>query len=63
MEPGYPRSVSKDFGGLSGRIVAALSVPANRKRPEIVYFFKKGEGSDHDSEQYTLTPHFASAPS
>ncbi|XP_053503682.1 proteoglycan 4a [Ictalurus furcatus] len=42
MEPGYPRSVSKDFGGLSGSIVAALSVPATRNRPEMVYFFKKG---------------------
>ncbi|MCI4386074.1 hypothetical protein PGIGA_G00057870 [Pangasianodon gigas] len=42
MEPGYPRSVSKDFGGLSGRIVAALSIPATRNRPETVYFFKKG---------------------
>ncbi|XP_030630582.1 proteoglycan 4a [Chanos chanos] len=42
MEPGYPRSVSVDFGGLTGQITAALSVPATRKRPESVYFFKKG---------------------
>ncbi|KAM9468932.1 proteoglycan 4a [Clarias gariepinus] len=42
MEPGYPRSVAKDFGGLSGTIVAALPVPATRNRPETVYFFKKG---------------------
>lgn len=51
MEPGYPRSVSKDFGGLSGGIVAALPVPASRNRPETVYFFKKGDGSDHDKEK------------
>lgn len=42
MEPESPRSVSKDFGGLTGEITAALSIPATRKRPEIVYFFKKG---------------------
>lgn len=41
-EPGYPRSVSKDFAGLSGNIVAALSVPATRNKPELVYFFRKG---------------------
>ncbi|XP_046718386.1 proteoglycan 4a [Silurus meridionalis] len=42
MESGYPRSVSKDFGGLSGSIVAALPIPATRNRPETIYFFKKG---------------------
>ncbi|KAL6471595.1 hypothetical protein MHYP_G00202450 [Metynnis hypsauchen] len=42
MEPGYPRSLSQDFDGLSGEISAALSVPATRKRPEAIYFFKKG---------------------
>ncbi|XP_016133932.1 proteoglycan 4-like isoform X2 [Sinocyclocheilus grahami] len=42
VEPGYPRSVSQDFGGLTGEITAALPVPATRKRPESVYFFKKG---------------------
>ncbi|NP_997918.2 proteoglycan 4a isoform X1 [Danio rerio] len=42
LESGYPRSVSQDFGGLSGDITAALPVPATRKRPESVYFFKKG---------------------
>lgn len=41
-EPGYPRSVSQDFGGLTGEITAALPVPATRKKPESVYFFKKG---------------------
>ncbi|XP_051556380.1 proteoglycan 4-like isoform X2 [Myxocyprinus asiaticus] len=42
MELGYPRSVSRDFGGLTGEITAALPIPATRKRPEAVYFFKKG---------------------
>ncbi|XP_026882703.2 proteoglycan 4a [Electrophorus electricus] len=42
MEPGYPRSLSNDFGGLSGEISAALPVPSSRKRPEVIYFFKKG---------------------
>ncbi|KAK3560917.1 hypothetical protein QTP86_022910, partial [Hemibagrus guttatus] len=41
-EPGYPRSVSKDFRGLSGKLVAALSVPATRNKPETIYFFRKG---------------------
>lgn len=50
-EPGYPRSVSKDFGGLSGKITAALSFPATKKAPEAVYFFKEGEASDHDSNK------------
>ncbi|KTG01847.1 hypothetical protein cypCar_00012661, partial [Cyprinus carpio] len=42
VEPGYPRSVSQDFGGLTGEITAALPIPATRKRPDSVYFFKKG---------------------
>ncbi|XP_036453621.1 proteoglycan 4a [Colossoma macropomum] len=42
MEPGYPRSLSQDFDGLFGEISAALTVPATRKRPEAIYFFKKG---------------------
>ncbi|KAA0719099.1 Proteoglycan 4 [Triplophysa tibetana] len=42
MDPESPKSVSKGFGGLTGEITAALSIPATRKRPEIVYFFKKG---------------------
>ncbi|XP_026062253.1 proteoglycan 4a [Carassius auratus] len=42
VESGYPRSVSQDFGGLTGEITAALPIPAARKRPESVYFFKKG---------------------
>ncbi|CAM4593839.1 unnamed protein product [Leuciscus chuanchicus] len=41
-EPGYPRSVSQDFGGLTGEITAALAIPATKKRPESVFFFKKG---------------------
>ncbi|KAK2831628.1 hypothetical protein Q7C36_016714 [Tachysurus vachellii] len=41
-DPGYPRSVSKDFGGLSGKVVAALSVPATKNKPETIYFFRKG---------------------
>ncbi|XP_057188888.1 proteoglycan 4a [Triplophysa rosa] len=42
MDPESPRSVSRGFGGLTGEITAALSIPATRKRPEMVYFFKKG---------------------
>ncbi|CAB1317665.1 unnamed protein product, partial [Coregonus sp. 'balchen'] len=42
MEPGYPKSVASGFDGLTGTITAALSVPATRRRPESVYFFKKG---------------------
>ncbi|TSN03386.1 Proteoglycan 4 [Bagarius yarrelli] len=44
-EPGYPRSVSKDFAGISGNIDAALSVPATRNKPETLYFFRKGGGT------------------
>ncbi|XP_050989689.1 proteoglycan 4a [Labeo rohita] len=42
VAPGYPRSVSQDFGGLTGEITAALPIPATRKKPESVFFFKKG---------------------
>ncbi|XP_038820059.1 proteoglycan 4-like [Salvelinus namaycush] len=42
MEPGYPKSVASSFDGLTGTITAALSVPATWRRPESVYFFKKG---------------------
>ncbi|CDQ88766.1 unnamed protein product [Oncorhynchus mykiss] len=41
MEPGYPKSVASGFHGLTGTITAALPVPATRRRPESVYFFKK----------------------
>uniref|UniRef100_A0A3B3T6B3 Proteoglycan 4a n=1 Tax=Paramormyrops kingsleyae TaxID=1676925 RepID=A0A3B3T6B3_9TELE len=42
MDPGYPKTLSVEFNGLSGKITAALSVPATRRRPESIYFFKKG---------------------
>nr|XP_015210531.1 PREDICTED: proteoglycan 4 [Lepisosteus oculatus] len=42
MDRGYPKLISKGFGGMSGRITAALSVPAFGKRREAVYFFKRG---------------------
>ncbi|KAJ8357188.1 hypothetical protein SKAU_G00199820 [Synaphobranchus kaupii] len=42
MDPGYPKTIFVGFHGLSGSITAALSMPANRRRPESVYFFKKG---------------------
>ncbi|XP_066548648.1 proteoglycan 4b [Amia ocellicauda] len=42
MDPGYPKLVSIGFGGMSGTISAALSVPAFRRRRETVYFFKRG---------------------
>uniref|UniRef100_A0A4W5MM10 Proteoglycan 4a n=1 Tax=Hucho hucho TaxID=62062 RepID=A0A4W5MM10_9TELE len=42
IEPGYPKSVASGFHGLTGTITAALPVPATRRRPESVYFFKKG---------------------
>ncbi|XP_048845952.1 proteoglycan 4a [Brienomyrus brachyistius] len=41
MDPGYPKTLSVEFNGLSGKITAALSVPATRRRPESIYFFKK----------------------
>nr|XP_020748361.1 proteoglycan 4 isoform X4 [Odocoileus virginianus texanus] len=48
-DAGYPKLISKGFGGLSGKIVAALSIAQYKNRPESVYFFKRG-GS---VQQYT----------
>ncbi|KAG7487547.1 hypothetical protein MATL_G00024820 [Megalops atlanticus] len=42
MDPNYPKTISKGFDGLAGKITAALSVPATRRRRESVYFFKRG---------------------
>lgn len=42
MDAGYPKPIIKGFGGLNGRITAALSVAKHKNRPESVYFFKKG---------------------
>uniref|UniRef100_A0A8C3HQB0 SMB domain-containing protein n=1 Tax=Chrysemys picta bellii TaxID=8478 RepID=A0A8C3HQB0_CHRPI len=39
---GYPKQIAKGFAGLSGKIVAVLSVAQHNKRPESVYFFKRG---------------------
>lgn len=41
-DAGYPKLISKGFGGLNGKIVAALSVAKYKNRPESVYFFKRG---------------------
>ncbi|XP_030881364.1 proteoglycan 4 isoform X9 [Leptonychotes weddellii] len=41
-DPGYPKQIVKGFGGLNGKIVAALSVAKYKNRPESVYFFKRG---------------------
>uniref|UniRef100_A0A8D2B377 SMB domain-containing protein n=1 Tax=Sciurus vulgaris TaxID=55149 RepID=A0A8D2B377_SCIVU len=41
-DPGYPKQIVKGFGGLTGKIVAALSVAKYQDRPESVYFFKRG---------------------
>ncbi|XP_035990804.1 proteoglycan 4a [Fundulus heteroclitus] len=43
MEPGYPKPLSSEFPGLTGRISAALVVPASRSTPETVFFFKTGD--------------------
>lgn len=48
-DPGYPKQIVKGFGGLNGKIVAALSVARYKTRPESVYFFKRGGGI----QQYT----------
>ncbi|KAB1258934.1 Proteoglycan 4 [Camelus dromedarius] len=48
-DAGYPKLISKGFGGLHGKIVAALSIAKYKSRPESVYFFKRG-GS---IQQYT----------
>lgn len=42
QDPGYPKQIVKGFGGLTGKIVAALSIPKYKDRPEAVYFFKRG---------------------
>uniref|UniRef100_G3WRA3 SMB domain-containing protein n=1 Tax=Sarcophilus harrisii TaxID=9305 RepID=G3WRA3_SARHA len=41
-DPGYPKPIAKGFGGLNGKIVAALSIAKYKNRPESVYFFKRG---------------------
>ncbi|XP_032249114.1 proteoglycan 4 [Phoca vitulina] len=43
-DPGYPKQIVKGFGGLNGKIVAALSIAKYKNRPESVYFFKRGGG-------------------
>uniref|UniRef100_G3UFP8 Proteoglycan 4 n=1 Tax=Loxodonta africana TaxID=9785 RepID=G3UFP8_LOXAF len=48
-DAGYPKQIVKGFGGLNGKIVAALSIARYKNRPESVYFFKRG-GS---VQQYT----------
>uniref|UniRef100_A0A674ARF9 Proteoglycan 4a n=1 Tax=Salmo trutta TaxID=8032 RepID=A0A674ARF9_SALTR len=55
MEPGYPKSVASGFHGLTGTITAALPVPATRRRPESVYFFKKGKGELEDYHYLTYS--------
>ncbi|XP_064188206.1 proteoglycan 4b isoform X1 [Anguilla rostrata] len=42
MDQGYPKPISAGFDKLAGKVTAALSVPATRKRRESVYFFKTG---------------------
>ncbi|XP_041127248.1 proteoglycan 4-like isoform X2 [Polyodon spathula] len=42
MDPGYPKLISSGFGGIKGKITAALSISSTRIRPESVYFFKQG---------------------
>nr|XP_048286971.1 proteoglycan 4 isoform X3 [Myodes glareolus] len=49
QDAGYPKQIVKGFGGLTGKIVAALSIAKHQDRPESVYFFKRG-GS---VQQYT----------
>ncbi|KAH1166147.1 hypothetical protein KIL84_015319 [Mauremys mutica] len=44
---GYPKQIAKGFAGLSGKIVAVLSVAQHNKRPESVYFFKRGGSVQH----------------
>uniref|UniRef100_A0A8C8ZS61 SMB domain-containing protein n=1 Tax=Prolemur simus TaxID=1328070 RepID=A0A8C8ZS61_PROSS len=41
-DAGYPKQIVKGFGGLNGKIVAALSISKYKNRPESVYFFKRG---------------------
>lgn len=42
QDAGYPKQIAKGFGGLNGKIVAALSIAKYKDRPESVYFFKRG---------------------
>ncbi|XP_061093865.1 proteoglycan 4b isoform X1 [Conger conger] len=42
MDQGYPQPISLGFDKLAGKLNAALSVPATRKRTDSVYFFKRG---------------------
>ncbi|ERE72771.1 proteoglycan 4-like protein [Cricetulus griseus] len=49
QDAGYPKQIVKGFGGLTGKIVAALSVAKYKDRPESVYFFKRGG----NIQQYT----------
>lgn len=42
QDAGYPKQIVKGFGGLTGKIVAALSIAKHQDRPESVYFFKRG---------------------
>lgn len=41
-DAGYPKQIVKGFGGLTGKVVAALSIAKYKDRPESVYFFKRG---------------------
>nr|XP_012299823.1 proteoglycan 4 isoform X2 [Aotus nancymaae] len=41
-DAGYPKPIVKGFRGLTGQIVAALSIAKYKNRPESVYFFKRG---------------------
>ncbi|XP_063796299.1 proteoglycan 4 isoform X14 [Pseudophryne corroboree] len=42
MDQGYPKEITKGFGGLSGKVTAVLPVAGLNTRPESVYFFKTG---------------------
>ncbi|XP_028730571.2 proteoglycan 4 isoform X2 [Peromyscus leucopus] len=49
QDAGYPKPIVKGFGGLTGKVVAALSIAKYKDRPESVYFFKRGG----NIQQYT----------
>ncbi|XP_071384253.1 proteoglycan 4-like, partial [Centroberyx affinis] len=57
VEPGFPQPLASGFSGLAGDISAALPLPATRSRPEMVYFFKKGD----TMQKFSFPP--GSAPS
>ncbi|KAM8851010.1 proteoglycan 4a isoform 2-T3 [Spinachia spinachia] len=57
MEPGFPKPLASEFPGVTGRISAALAVPAAGGRAETLYFFKSGD----IMQRFTLPP--ASTPS